>query len=155
MGSKSSRLNGIRLKKNYYKRSNNLKIKIGLLTLIMCGRLFGMDTEPSLEGIFTNVDFVDGLFIADELYLATANYVNGGVTVDLSGAGFTAIPTVLVSIQPASYDGSTIYNAQISYLDENSAIIFVLKIVDGVVTEAATDDVTLQVWIAGVQVSSI
>ena len=118
--------------------------------VVMCNGLLGVLQQ---QGQLIEVDVSSGSYNTDWWFVDTVSYVNGGITDDFSVVGFTAAPAVILTVQLSNvdYDSGTTYDAQITALDANSVTIRVNKNVDGTITEAATDDVIVHVWVAGTQ----
>jgi F420-0:gamma-glutamyl ligase-like protein len=116
--------------------------------VVMCNGLLGVLQQ---QGELTEVNIAQGEYNIDWWFFDTVSYVNGGITEDISVVGFTATPMVDLTIQLSGVDyaSNITYDAQITALDQNSITIRVNKNVNGTITEAATGDVIVHIWVAG------
>ena len=76
-------------------------------------------------------------------------YVAGGTTFNYPAGLFTQTPTIRLAVEVAPHADTTTYTLEISANDALSSTVMAYKITGGIVTEAATNEVTIHFIAAG------
>lgn len=108
---------------------------------------FGMLTyEVSMDVISPNkIERFPGHMVTE-----VQQYVNGGIFFNYPASLFTTTPIITITISAAPHASNITYTAEVCLENSTTAEVMVYKNVSGVITEAATSEVTIHFIAIGI-----